>query len=93
METFELEKKRVFAVYHKNTLDEVHTVFDLAKGGPIVNDSSLDAAKYKFESAIRLGSAVRNLLYFGNVVKVTTSKKVRFPVKNIADVLYQEMVA
>ena len=92
MGTFELQRKKIFAVFHNDTDNEVHTIFDLEKGGPIINDSSLDAAKYKFENAIRLGSAVRNLLYFGEVTKVRTPKKLRFPVNNIADVTYQEMV-
>jgi hypothetical protein len=94
MGTFGIERKKVYAVFHNDTNNDVQTIFDLETGGPIISDSSLDAAKYKFENAIRLGSAVRNLLYFGKVTKVKakTPKKLRFPADKITDVTYQEMI-
>jgi hypothetical protein len=88
---FELERLSFLALHYKDTKNDSYTLVEAQKGGPIIEDPSLDAAKYKFENALRLASAVRNLLYFRNSTKARPQKKLRFPNSKIADVVYHEL--
>lgn len=92
---FGLEKRSAQALIYKDEENDVFTVFSLEKGGPIVSDNSIELAKTKFEDALRLASAVRNLLFFEGSRKSESEKARKLyassPIEKIGDVEYQEM--
>jgi hypothetical protein len=71
---FNLTKKIVQALTFHDVENNLYTIYTLEKGGPIISDVSLDIAKEKFENALKLSSAVRNLLYYEGSIKASSAK-------------------
>jgi hypothetical protein len=77
------------AIYTYNKVDNIYTVTTLGKGGPIVTANTLENAKIKFEKALNLSFAVKNLLFFKGH-KVATLRKYRGVSEN--EITYTELM-
>ena len=71
---FGLEYITVHAIFYLDEINGVYTISDLSPGGPIVSAPKLEDAKKKFESALKLVSAARNLLFFKGASNSATQK-------------------
>lgn len=94
---FELRNITIHAVIYNDIENGVFTISSLEKGAPIISASTIEEAKVKFESALKLSAAVENLLYFKGATKSTsaTAKNRRIfldGIKGIGNIKYHDFV-
>lgn len=52
-------------IYHdEENEEEMYSISLIEKGGPIISASSLEEAKTKFDSALKISNAIKKFLYF-----------------------------
>ena len=72
MENIKFENSLVIAKIIN--VEGIYTIYLEHAGGPIISDSNLDTAKTKFDKALKLSYAVRNLKYYVEAVKSSDDK-------------------
>jgi hypothetical protein len=92
---FKLTNVKLDALIHHDDANGVYTITILGNGAPIVSASTIEEAKAKFESALKLSSAVKNLLYFKGATESATPKTRRIFLdgikEKIGNIEYHEM--
>ena len=73
--SFELETITIEAMHFVDEKNGLHTLSLYDKGGPIVSEKTFEEAREKFEKALDLTMAVRNLLYFKAVNNIKRSRR------------------
>ena len=83
----------VHALIHHDVEDGMYTIYTLEKGRPIISDVSEEISKKKFEDALKLSTAVRNLHFFEGYNESPTVKMRNWysAGSKITDVEYHEM--
>lgn len=67
--------KKVEAYIIEDVHDKTFTIALRGKGGPIITEKTKALAKAKFEEALKLSNAVRNLIYFESVSEKSDKDK------------------
>lgn len=75
--SFKLKHITVHALKNEDRESKLVSVTTLNVAGPIINAPTFEEAAAKFEAALKLSSAVRNLLYFKGASKMATEKSRR----------------
>ncbi len=94
---FKLVTEPVDATIWHDKENKVYTISPIGVGGPIVSAPKVKEAKAKFEAALKLSSAVANLLFFSGASKSNTEKKRRvftdMMKQRVGEVTYHQMAA
>lgn len=78
MNNIEVKTISITAYVTKDVREGVFTVFMEGKGGPIISAPTEEEAKIKFEEALNLSCAVKNLLTYNDAVKAQEAEMKKF---------------
>ena len=84
-------ERKVTAIVSHDKLSGLYTFSLLEKGGPIVMAKTEELGKIKFEEALNVASAVRNLKYFTEKDLARKVETVRTNSTNSHDIEYRHL--